>query len=135
MTDSRTDIALKLKQLLIDSSPLIEEYTATICPVCIDVCCRQRHGLYREADIGYLDGLGIVAPQRDEARSLEGPCESMGPWGCIQPRWMRPFKCTWYFCDPLLAAFNNGPQKKARKLTGMMQDMINFYNVFSAVKG
>jgi len=135
MTDAHSDIALKLKQLLIDSSPLIEEYTATICPVCIDVCCRQRHGLYREKDLGYLNGLGIVAPQRDEARSLEGPCESMGPGGCIQPRWLRPFKCTWFFCDPLLEALNNGPQKKARKLTGMMQDMINFYNALSEVKG
>jgi hypothetical protein len=132
MTDNHTDIALKLKQLLIDSSPPIEEYTAMICPVCVDVCCRQRHGLYREADIRYLDGLGIIAPQRNEMRSLEGPCESMGPWGCILPRWMRPFKCTWFFCDPLLAALNNGPQKKARKLTGMMLDMITFYNVLAA---
>jgi hypothetical protein len=131
MRDTRADIALKLKQLLIDSSPLIEEYTATICPDCTDVCCRQRHGLYRERDIGFLNGLSIAVPQRDETRSLDGPCESMGPRGCLKPRWMRPFKCTWYFCDPLLAALNNGPQKKARKLSGMMQDMIILYDVLS----
>ncbi len=128
MTDTRTNIAMKLKQVLIDSSPLIEAYTTTTCPDCLDVCCRQRHGLYSERDIAYLNGLGMAIPPRDEARSLDGPCESMGPQGCTQPRWMRPFKCTWYFCDSLLAALDNGPQKKARKLARMIQDMITLRN-------
>ncbi len=131
MTDTRPHIALKLKQLLIDSSPLIDEYTAVNCPVCTDVCCRQRHGVYHERDIAYLNGLGVAVPQRDETRSLDGPCESMGALGCVQPRWMRPFKCTWYFCEPLLAALNDGPQKKARKLASMMQEMIALYEVLS----
>ncbi len=128
MTDTRNDVALKLKQLLIDSSLLIEEYTAAICPDCTNVCCKQKHGLYHGRDIEYLYKLNIKVPQRDEARSPDGPCELMGSQGCTQPRWMRPFKCTWYFCDSLLAALDNGPQKKARKLTRMMQDMITLRN-------
>jgi len=125
-TDSVPD-ANRLKQLLIESSPLIEEYTAVVCPGCADVCCRQKHGLYRERDIGYLHALGEVIPGRDEARPLEGPCEMMGPQDCALSRWRRPFKCTWYFCDPLLAAMNEGPQKKARRLAAMMQEMMALY--------
>lgn len=131
MTDNRANIALRLKQLLIASSPLIDEYTAMTCPVCTDVCCKQKHGLYRERDIGYLNMLGIEVPARNKKQPPEGPCESMGPRGCVQPRWIRPFKCTWYFCDPLLAALNNSPQKKVRELTGMMQEMIALYDLLS----
>ena len=127
MTRSGSERAAALKKLLIDSSALIEEYTALVCPDCTNVCCRQKHGIYREGDIRYLEELGEPVPQRDPARSEEGPCEAMGPRGCIQPRWLRPFKCTWYFCDPLIAALDEGPQKKARKLAGMMQDMIDLY--------
>lgn len=127
MKDRSRTIAEQLKRLLIDSSPLIEEYTANVCPACEDVCCRQKHGLYREQDIRYLRALGETLPQRDGTRPLDGPCESMGTRGCVQPRWMRPFKCTWYFCDPLLAAMNEGAQKKARRLAAVMQEMIDLY--------
>jgi hypothetical protein len=131
MTSDRFAHAEKLKQLLIESSPSIEEYTSPLCPGCIDVCCRQKHGLYRERDIGYLRALGIAPPMRDGTRPLDGPCECMGPRGCTLPRWMRPFKCTWYFCEPLLAALNNGPQKKARRLAALMQEMIDLYVTLS----
>jgi hypothetical protein len=131
MTNEPSLAAEKLRQLLIDSSPLIEEYTASVCPECADICCRQKHGLYRERDISYLNGLGVAVPQRDGSRPTEGPCEAMGPTGCVQPRWMRPFKCTWYFCEPLLAALNEGPQKKARRLSALMQEMIDLYSAMS----
>jgi len=128
VTGTHFDPAKKLKQLLIESSPLIEEYTADVCPNCTDVCCRQRHGLYREGDIHYLKTLGVAPPARDAAKPLDGSCESMGPVGCTLPRWLRPFKCTWYFCEPLLAALDRGPQKKARQIAHMMQEMIDTYN-------
>jgi hypothetical protein len=121
-------IAEQLKKLLIDASPLIEEYTAVVCPSCKDVCCRQKHGLYKEKDILYLRALGNDVPQRNIARPLEGSCESMGPSGCVQPRWIRPFKCTWFFCEPLLAALNSSPPKKARQMSAALQEMCDLYN-------
>lgn len=129
MTNPHADAAQKLKQLLIDTSSLIEEYTAITCPDCTDVCCRQRHGLYRQGDINYLLALGVKIPRRDATRSMEGPCEVMGERGCQQPRWLRPFKCTWYFCDPLLRALDDGPQRKARGLAAEMQRMIDLHAV------
>ncbi|MEK6743189.1 MAG: hypothetical protein AABZ15_06255 [Nitrospirota bacterium] len=125
---SRIDAAGMLQQLMIESSPLIEEYTRELCPVCTDVCCRQKHGIYRERDILYLNALGTAIPARDPARPLDGPCEAIGERGCAHPRWLRPFKCTWYFCDPLLEAMNDGPQKKARALSRAMKDMIECYD-------
>jgi len=129
MTDERTVIAGNLKQLLLESSPLMEEFTAVVCPDCADVCCRQKHGLYRERDVLYLRALGEKVPGRDTARPLEGPCESMGTCGCALPRWLRPFKCTWYFCEPLLAALNSSPPKKMRKLSALLQEMTDLYGM------
>jgi len=128
MTRSRIEAAGILKQLLIESSPLMEEYTRELCPGCTDVCCRQKHGIYRERDILYLDALRSSIPARDPARPPEGPCEALGRFGCTHPRWLRPFKCTWYFCSPLIEAMNQGPQKKARTLSRAMNDMIKCYD-------
>ncbi|HAK61493.1 MAG TPA: hypothetical protein DCO77_14140 [Nitrospiraceae bacterium] len=125
MTEEIRSQAEQLKELLVRSSPLIEEYTAMVCPECSDVCCRQKHGTFREADRIYLGALGIEIPPSDPERTPEGPCQFMGPTGCVRPRWLRPFKCTWYFCEPLLAALNEGPQKKARQLSAALQEMVD----------
>jgi hypothetical protein len=127
MTENDSAIAQKLKRLLMESSPLIEEYTSVVCPGCTDVCCRQKHGCYRGKDLGYLRALGVDAPLRDAAKPLEGGCEMMRPGGCREPRWLRPFKCTWYFCAPLLTALDEGSPRKARRLSAMLQEMADLY--------
>jgi len=127
MSRKRAIIAKKLKQLMIESSPMIEEFTAAVCPGCSDVCCRQKHGMFRENDILYLGALGVEEPKRDQGRSPEGPCEWMGPMGCVQPRWIRPFKCTWYFCEPLLKALRDSPPRKARRVSAVLQEMADLY--------
>jgi hypothetical protein len=129
MTNDRLTTAEKLKQLLIESSSLIEQYTRKVCPDCIDICCKQKHGVYKEKDILYLRALGVEVLLGDEVKQLDGPCQFMGPRGCDTPRWCRPFKCTWYFCEPLLAALNEGPPKKARQLSAVLQAMINLYDM------
>ncbi len=116
--------AYKLMQLLIESSPLIEEYTRDICPGCKDVCCRQQHGLYRGGDLLFLNALEVAIPVRDSTMPGEGPCESMGPQGCLLPRWMRPLKCTLYFCEPLLAEFAKRPPRRSRQLSALLQEMV-----------
>jgi hypothetical protein len=127
MTGNHAEIAEKLKRLLSEASPLIDEYTHVVCPDCKDVCCRQKHGLCTEKDVLYLQALGVAVAPRDELRPLEGPCELMGPKGCRPPRWLRPFKCTWYFCAPLLAALSEGPPRKARRISALLQEMIDLY--------
>jgi hypothetical protein len=127
MMNDRAAIAEKLCKLLTEASPLIDEYTSAVCPACTEVCCRQKHGLYQKSDIAYLKALGVKVPPRDDARPLNGPCESMGPQGCVQPRWLRPFKCTWFFCEPLLNALNNGPSRKARQLSARLQEMADLF--------
>jgi len=122
------DQAQQLQQLLIEASPLIEEYTAAVCPGCIDVCCRQKHGTHCSRDLAYLRALSTPAPPLEAGRDPEGPCQFMGHAGCTLPRWLRAFKCTWYFCEPLLAALNAGAPRKARRLSNALQNIVDRYN-------
>ena len=125
---STADTARKLQQLLIDSSAMIEEYTREVCPSCTDVCCRQKHGVYRERDIIYLNAINALIPAIDRTRPPESRCEFLGTDGCIHPRWLRPFKCTWYFCKPIVKAMRDRPQRSARALTTVMEEMIRLYD-------
>jgi hypothetical protein len=125
---STADAAKRLQQLLIDSSAMIEEYTREVCPSCTDVCCRQKHGTYRERDIIYLNAIGALVPATDRTRPAESRCEFLGTNGCIRPRWLRPFKCTWYFCEPLLTELEDRPARSTRMLTAVMEEMIGLYD-------
>ena len=62
------------------------------------------------------------------SRDPDGPCQFMGQTGCTLPRWLRAFKCTWYFCEPLLAALDEGNARKARRLSAALQEMVDLYN-------
>jgi len=117
--------AEKLKKILIDLSPLIEEYSAGICPDCRDLCCKQKRSLPDPNDIRYRTALGTPFSERDPSRDPDGPCQFMGQAGCETPRWLRPWRCTWYFCDPLIEAMNAGPQKKARRLSSLIQEIVD----------
>lgn len=117
-----------LKQLLILSSPLIEEYTRQVCPSCTEVCCKQRHGMFTEADRDYFAALGEEVPPHDPSRPGDGPCQFLGASGCAKPRWQRAWKCTWFFCEPLLRVLAEGPQKKARALSAALDEMGRLYD-------
>jgi hypothetical protein len=120
--------ARELQQLLIETSPLIEEYTAVVCPDCTDVCCRQRHGMPTEIDRLYLTAVGVAIPCHDPSRHPYAPCQFLGGGGCTKPRWQRAWKCTWYFCGPLLEAVQAGPPRKARVLSASLEKMVRLYN-------
>jgi hypothetical protein len=41
----------------------------------------------------------------------------------ILPRTMRPYRCNWWYCDPLLEAFNRWRPRKQRMFISLMQDI------------
>lgn len=128
MNRKATEQARAIKQLLIECSPLIEEYTGAVCPSCTEICCKQRHGAFTEADRAYLNALEEDIPHHDPAWPPDRLCQFLGPRGCIKPRWQRAWKCTWYYCEPLLEALRSGPAHKARKLSRLQEELLRLYN-------
>lgn len=120
----REAAARRIKDLLTSLSPLIEEHTRLVCPACTDVCCRQKHGMPKEKDRAYFTALGIENEPPEPSRGPDAPCRFLGPAGCSKPRWQRAWKCTWYFCEPLLQAMNEGPQRKARRISELITAIL-----------
>lgn len=125
MTGSEKGKAQTVRDLLIELSPLIEDLTSRVCPDCGDVCCKQKRCIPDSVDIRYRNALGAEVPTPDPSRFPDGPCQFMDSRGCDTPRWLRPWRCTWYFCDPLLDAMQKGPRKKMRRISSLIQQIVD----------
>lgn len=117
-------------------SPLIERYTAVVCPSCVSVCCINRHSYHDVFDLVLLYALGYEAPPSQQDIDDSVPCRFLGEKGCIFPRSLRPYRCTWYFCDCLLERLDEAPPREYRAfmntlagLTEKREEMIREYFV------
>ncbi len=119
----RLATALKLKALYDEISPLIEEFTRQVCPQCQSVCCKHRHGHFEPQDEVFIEALGAEVPRASNDRDDDDWCEFLSETGCQKPRWQRPFRCTWYFCEALLEYMPEADPKRLRKLQAMLQEI------------
>ncbi|RUM88969.1 MAG: hypothetical protein DSZ23_03835 [Thermodesulfatator sp.] len=115
--------ALVMKQCYDDFDPFIEYYTSRVCPYCGTVCCANKFGFPEFADIITFLSLGLTIPAYNLNVDGEAICQFIGDKGCVLPRIQRPYRCTWYFCDPLMVQIDIGPAKKYRKFIKDVQDL------------
>ena len=105
-------LARQMEASFEELSPYIEKHTGRVCPTCAKVCCANRHGTPEQEDFLFFAALGV------EAEPASGPpdavCSLLGGTGCALPRWRRPFRCTWYFCEPLLDSMRRGNGREYR---------------------
>ncbi len=83
-------------------SPAIERHTSAVCPGCLRVCCVNRHSYHELSDIVYLSSLGERPPAFRGGVGDDEPCRFLGERGCRLRRSLRPHRCNWFFCSPLL---------------------------------
>lgn len=98
------ELILQMKDAYESVSEFIEANTSRVCPQCESVCCIDRHGTPDEVDELYFRVLQDLFPFETKPpwRVDWDPCRYLGQTGCTLQRWQRPFRCTWYFCPPLL---------------------------------
>ena len=94
--------AVEAKDLIDTISADIEQHTASVCTTCNSVCCINRHSRHDRSDIIFLTALGMEVPEDLSGRDETAPCRFLGSSGCVLERFRRPYRCTWYFCTPLL---------------------------------
>ena len=112
-----------LKEAFNKLDGLIESYTSKTCPYCGTVCCANKFGFPEYADVVAFLALGLKIPQYDLAVDEEAICQFIGDKGCVLSRPNRPYRCTWYFCDPLLLQLEIGPAKKYRSFIADLQNL------------
>jgi hypothetical protein len=129
------ELALQLKEAINSVSPYIEEHTAIVCPKCKKVCCADKHGRYDENDIAYLVALGVNIPDQDPYREETEACRYITENGCSLSRWMRPYRCTLFFCDALIKSLEEGDSKLYRAFDNYFQNLILVRQEFTGEKG
>lgn len=119
--------------------PFIQDYTAKTCPYCGSVCCANKHGMPDFGDVAAILAMGYEVPAYRLDVDINGMCQFMGEKGCTLIRARRPYRCTWYYCDPLLKQIEIGPAKHYRRFVADVQEMASargallnsFYGVWS----
>jgi hypothetical protein len=94
----------------------------------------NRHAYYEHEDIIYILSLGLETPLFGNSGVDSDPCRFMGSHGCMVSRPLRPYRCTWFFCTPLLASMQNDSTVVYRKFIGSLEkitrkreDMLNAF--------
>jgi len=95
-------------------SPFIEEHTAIVCPDCENVCCMDKHARHDTDDLFFLNVIGAGLPPDVPGLEETDSCRNMTDIGCSLERWMRPGRCTTFFCDALLKSLQKGDPKLYR---------------------
>ena len=116
-------LAKEYKEIMEQLDPLIQKLSSESCPSCGVVCCAQKFGIPNTTDLLIALALNIEDLHYDFAKDLNGMCQFMGKTGCILPRYKRPFRCTFYFCDPLLIQIDLLPPKEHRSLIDGLQKL------------
>ena len=121
----KKEIAYEIKETFDLVSPFIEKHTLLVCPDCEKVCCADKHGRYDGDDLCFLNSLGIEVSQDGPERNEECSCRFITEKGCSLERWMRPFRCTFFFCDGLLKSIEDDNAKLYRAFLGYFQHLVS----------
>lgn len=117
-------LAEKIKSLIDEIDPLIQENTSVVCPSCEKVCCINRHAYYELEDLIYIYALGLREPSYKKGIKDTDPCQFLTPKGCSIQRHSRPFRCNWYFCEALLKNMEEGNARSYRKIVNLMEEIL-----------
>lgn len=117
-------LALEIREAYGALSPMIESYTSSVCPDCRQVCCIDRHATHDLADLEFIrladsDAIPGEPPRSDDKK----PCRYLGGRGCVLERWRRPYRCTWYFCEPLLERMRQDDSRRYRKVLEALEQL------------
>jgi len=117
------DLAPALEAAYQRLDPLIQEYTAKVCPYCGTICCANKFGFPEFGDVVVFLSLGLDIPKYRLDINYEEICQFIGEKGCVLSRPNRPYRCTWYFCDPLLVQLEIGPAIHYRNFIKDLQEL------------
>ncbi|MDI6790760.1 MAG: hypothetical protein QME44_08745 [Thermodesulfobacteriota bacterium] len=114
-------LALEVKTGIEATDPLIQEMTSEVCPHCKSSNCTNLNGRFDWCDLIYLAALGLELPPFRDGLRDEEPCQFLAERGCILTRTMRPHRCNWWYCEPLLEVIEKWPPRKQRRFISSIE--------------
>ena len=125
----------ELREAFDSISPYIQRHTSEVCPSCPKVCCIDRHGRYEENDLVFIEALGLANLHCDPDRPDTDPCRFLSEKGCSLPRYRRPFRCTWYFCERLLESMHGDKPRDYREFMAAFENLQRLRRELPGLKG
>ena len=122
--DKVRNIAADVSAVLDKLGSLMQQHTAVVCPECRNVCCINRHSYHAFDDIVYIYAIGGEIPLHKSGLDDSTPCQFLRNSGCAIPRFLRPYRCNWYFCTPLLDhIIEHTPNRHYRLFIKLLQEI------------
>lgn len=121
--DCVRDRARNFARLIQKADPFIQKSTEGVCPQCRQVCCINKHSYHTHFDVLYLQALGEDIPAHKDGIADSDPCQFLSQRGCRLERFLRPYRCTWYFCNPLLEHIRNAPVREYRAFIHTLEEI------------
>jgi len=114
------DVQIRLESIF----SLLDDLCAVTCPWCPDHCCLTAKVWMDFKDLLFLHLNGHQIPPAQLLSNLKETCGYWSPNGCMLPRIVRPWVCTWYLC----------PTQKANLCQKPKSVQDNFNRVLQAIK-
>ncbi|GAB4488577.1 MAG: hypothetical protein OHK006_19200 [Thermodesulfovibrionales bacterium] len=116
--------AREITRLTRELDAMLEPHTSAVCPACAEVCCRNRFCRHDAYDLAYLRLTSAPEPVYREDVTDTDPCQFLGEQGCTIGRDLRPFRCNWFFCSPLLEQMSCAlPAPAYRQVVQLLADI------------
>src|SRR3990172_2436373 len=117
------ELALAVSGSIEDINAFIQQGTEAVCPSCEKVCCINIHSYHEYEDIVYILALGDEVPSYKQGVADSAPCHFLGKRGCTISRFLRPYRCNWYFCTPLLEHLTACPASAYRGFIASLEEL------------
>ncbi|KJR41095.1 hypothetical protein MCHI_003011 [Candidatus Magnetoovum chiemensis] len=127
--DSVKYCAQRIYDYLESLEPLIQHGVSNVCPSCEKVCCVNRYGYFDVNDMVYLLALDNKY-HRDYERFVSftasdtTACAHLNQYGCSIERPLRPFRCNWFFCAPLIDFMSSRSAREFRDFSNRFSEII-----------
>ena len=93
------------------------------CPDCREPCCVRATVRYDFRDLVFLHFLWKGLPVGQPSAVAGKACSCLGDKGCVIPRMVRPFMCTWYLCPAQMALVRAAEAGSEAFLVGWLREI------------
>lgn len=117
-------LAQEVKNRILKIDPFVDVYAKKVCSVCPNICCLNKNSRYEYDDLIYVLALREEFPLPQRKLNEKEPCYLLTEKGCKIPRYLRPLRCNWYFCNDLLKEMESAPARTFREFSNTFNEML-----------
>ncbi len=104
--------------------PVWESLCAATQQQCQDNCCTAQRVWFDFRDLLLFHLLGLAIPPGQTRADLSEPCRYLSSRGCSLPRLTRPWRCSWYLCQPQVELLAAQPPKEQRRFSRLLRSVL-----------